>query len=119
MLKFSAFKQTAFNSMGFNKKKKGNTEPVKTKKVILKAVSKRQVNRFLKEPLSHKSAVVYFTERDHRPFLLGPNGGGISVGGKFQLTKKWKLKKDKLQRIFIITTEADIPPEDNLPDEED
>jgi len=104
--------------MGFNKKKKGNAEPVKTKKVILKAVSKRQVKRFLKGPLSHKSAVVYFTERDHRPFLLGSNGG-ISVGGEFRLTKKWKLKKDKLQRIFIITTEADIPPEDNLPDEED
>lgn len=105
--------------MEFNKKKKGNTESVKTKKVILKAVSKRQVKRFLNGPLSHKSAVVYFTERDHKPFLLGPNGGGISVGGEFRLTKKWKLKEDKLQRIFIITTEEDIPPEDNLPDKED
>ena len=67
----------------------------------------------MKKSLAKTSAVVYFTEKDHKPFLLSPGGGGLSANGDFRLTKKWKLTKDKLDRIFIITTE-----EDSLPEEE-
>jgi hypothetical protein len=96
-----------------NNSKNGQTGP-KTRKVIIKPVSKRQVKRFLKKSLAKTSAVVYFTEKDQKPFLLSPGGGGLSVSGDFKLTKKWKLTKDKLDRIFIITAE-----EDSLPEEED
>ncbi len=100
-----------------NNSKDGQEGP-KTRKVIIKPVSKRQVKRFLKKPLAQTSAVVYFTEKDHKPFLLSPDGGGISVSGEFRLTKKWKLTKDKLDRIFIITAEEDSLEEEAL-DEED
>jgi hypothetical protein len=96
-----------------NNSKDGQTGP-RTRKVIIKPVSKRQVRRFLKKPLAKTSAVVYFTEKDHKPFILSPSGGGLSANGDFRLTKKWKLTKDKLDRIFIIATE-----EDSLPEEED
>lgn len=99
---------------------KNSAGPERTRKVIIKPASKRQVRRFLKEPLSRTSAVIYFTEKDRRPFLLGPDGGGISAGGEFRLTKKWRLTKDKLDRIFIIAAEkdaAEVAPEDGDPPE--
>lgn len=91
-----------------NKREKDSSGPAKTRKVIIKPISKRQVKRFLKEPLSHRSAVIYFTEKDHKPFLLDAEGGGISAGGDFRLTKKWKLTKEKLDRIFVIAAEDDV-----------
>lgn len=104
--------------------KKGGSPfgPGRTRKVIIKPVSKGQVRRFLREPLSHTSAVIYFTEKDRRPFLLGPDGGGISAGGEFRLTGKWKLTKDKLDRIFIIAAEeaeAEAAPDSGGPSEDE
>lgn len=96
--------------------------PSRTRKVIIKPVSTRQVKRFLKKPLSQTSAVIYFAEKDSRPFLLGPDGGGVSAGGQFGLSENWKLTKDKLDRIFIIASEKDVaedmPNESESPKEE-
>lgn len=91
-----------------DRRKSNPAVPAKTRKVITKPASKRQVRRFLKEPLSKTSAVVYFTEKDQRPFLLGPDGGGVSAGAEFKLSDKWKLTKKKLDRIFIIASEEDL-----------
>jgi hypothetical protein len=89
------------------RKEQTPAEPTETRKVIIKPVSTRQVRRFLREPLSQRAAVIYFTERDHRPFILDGEGGGISAGGDFRLTNSWKLTKEKLGRIFVITAEED------------
>lgn len=103
------------------KRKKSNNgqERPKTRKVIIKPVSKRQVKRFLKKQSAPTSAVVYFTKKDQRPFLLSPDGGGISADGEFKLTSKWKLTKDKLNRIFIITAEEDSLEEDEEASDEE
>jgi hypothetical protein len=101
-----------------NKSKDGQERP-KTRKVIIKPVSKRQVKRFLKKPFAQTSAVVYFTEKDQKPFLLSPEGGGISASGEFKLTKKWKLTKDKLDRIFIIAAEEDALEDEEASEEAD
>lgn len=84
-----------------------------TRKVIIKPASTGQVKRYLKEPLSRRSAVIYFTEKDHRPFILDAEGGGISAGGDFRLASGWKLTREKLGRIFVIAAEGDAgePPE--------
>jgi hypothetical protein len=103
-------------------REKGNngarTKPP-SRKLIIKAKSKRQVRRYLKNPLAKTSAVIYFTGNDQRPFILSPKGGGISSGGEFKLTKKWKLSKDKLDRIFIIASEEDVLSDDGEGEEED
>jgi hypothetical protein len=102
-------------------KKKGTSRAPQgpnSRKVIIKARSKRQVRRYLKNPLADRAAVIYFTEKDQRPFILSPGGGGISASGEFKLTKKWKLSKEKLDRIFIIASEADTLHEDDPDDDE-
>lgn len=76
------------------------------RQIIFKPKSTREVKKYLKPPLSQTSAVIYFTE-DHKPFLLGPDGSGISTQAGFKLGEDWKLTEDKLSRILIITSVAE------------
>ena len=80
------------------------------RKVMMKASSVRQVKRYLKSPFSDRSAVIYFTEKERRPFIL-TNRGGISADGRYGLLKGWKLTKDKLDRIFIVAAVEDTTKE--------
>ncbi len=79
------------------------------RKVIFRPRSKREVLRYLRKPLADTSAVIYFTEADRKPFLLDGDGGGIAAGGAFRLSDRWKLTRDKLERIYIIAAEEDYP----------
>ena len=74
------------------------------RQVIFQPKSMREVRKYLKEPLARNSAVIYFTGKDRRPFLLGSKGG-ISSHAEFKLAGKWKLSSDKLGRIYIIVDE--------------
>lgn len=75
------------------------------KRTVILPKSTGQVKKHLKPPLSSKSAVVYFTRKDGMPFLLDSSGGGYSPMSEFRLKENWKLSKDKLDRIVIITVE--------------
>lgn len=98
--------------MAVDKGNNGDGPP--KRQVVFKPRTVREVKRFLKDPLAKSSAVIYFADGDSKPFLLGPPGAGISSGAEFKLKKKWKLRKDKLPRIFIITNEDDYAP--HVPD---
>jgi hypothetical protein len=87
------------------------------KQIIMKPKSVRELKKYLKPPLSEMSAVVYFTEKNNKPFLLDREGG-ISAKGEYRLPRNWKPSDEKLDRIFIITVEdhphgdsTDGPPE--------
>jgi|GEM_PF-2914389 len=86
-------------------------------KVMMKASSMRQVKRYLKKPLSERSAVIYFTEKERKPFILN-NGGGLSADGRHGLLKRWKLTRDKLDRIFIVAAIEDTTKEAEKDEEE-
>jgi hypothetical protein len=91
------------------------------KRTIILPNSTRQVKKHLKPPLSNKSAVVYFTRNGGMPFLLDSSGGGYSPMYEFRLKKDWRLSKDKLKRIVIITVEEfaeETRPEGQAPLEE-
>jgi hypothetical protein len=86
------------------------------RQIVIKPRSVRQVKRYLKEPLSLCSAVIYFSEKDDTPYLLDPEGG-ISSGGRFRLTENWQLSADRLERIVIVTSEACPADEVDVADE--
>lgn len=76
---------------------------------VIKPKTTREVKKFLKPPLSNSSIVIYFTEKDKRPFVLTEDKEGISIQQEYKLTNKWRLTKDKLDRVIIVTSETDLP----------
>lgn len=74
---------------------------------IIKPKSTKEVAKYLKPPLSKTSVVIYFAEKDNRPFMLDAEGG-ISPKAEYRLSRPFEALNVKLDRITIMTMDTGI-----------
>lgn len=74
---------------------------------IIKPKTTKEVVKYLKPPLSKTSAVLYFAEKDNRPFILDAEGG-LSSKAEYRLSKPFEALGARIDRITILTMESNV-----------